>query len=380
MSARLLVEVAPQTVAALLDSDEPVVVLVAPNFEDRSVHAASWVLDALAGRTESVAAQTVWLQTPGVDDIFDRIKAANRDQVASSFKHLRERSTQLRVDLPASDAGLLLNKNLDLVNSVGGEATLVVDISSLPRTVVRHILDGIVQAHARTKVSGARRYRRVICLYTAAGDYPVGADSDVIGGVDGYFTKRSVHDLISTAGVLDAVISLAGTSHDSAQTLDALWQHGLPASTNISATVLMNRENFVYSYQRLAHAAWTLNQSVRHGTDLVYSFEIADVVRQIFARTENALHRHTEYREAGGEGVPTFLVGGFGPKPLGLAALLASMRYRRVMDSHRISATTDVLQVRGWQYTTRYSHGVGDMKAFEIDLDCLDAPLSTITP
>jgi hypothetical protein len=69
------------------------------------------------------------------------------------------------------------------------------------------------------------------------------------------------------------------------------------------------------------------------------------------------------------------LLGGFGPKPIGLAALPARMRYQRLMESGGYSATSDVLQVRGWQYTTRYSHGVGPLKAFEIHLDELYAPV-----
>lgn len=352
---------------------DPIVFLSAPNFEDRSVRSAAWMLDVLGGRREGVAVQVLWLQTPGVDDVFDRIKADNRDAVARQFSIFGSKFVTTRVDLPAMDANLVLNRNRDLVNKLGGRASLLLDISSLPRTVVRHLLDGIVREQLGEPTPS--RYSRIICLYTAAGDYPLGADSDVIGGIAGYFTKRNIHDLISTAGILDAVVSLAGTSHDSAQTLDALWEHGLSARTTVSSLAFINRENFIYSYQRLAHAAWVLNRGRETGTDLLYAFELEDVVRQIFERTELALVRHGEYRAAGGEGMPTYLLGGFGPKPIGLAALLATMRYQRLMESGGHSATSDVLQVRGWQYTTRYSHGVGPLKAFEIHLDELYAPV-----
>ena len=67
--------------------------------------------------------------------------------------------------------------------------------------------------------------------------------------------------------------------------------------------------------------------------------------------------------------MPTFLIGGFGPKPIGLASLLARMRYDRAISNQGYHSTSDVLQVTGWQYTTRYSHGVGPMKAFEVDVE-----------
>lgn len=350
----------------------PIVFVAAPNFEDRSVRSAGWMLEALDGRNNDIAAQVVWLQTPGVDDIFDRIKADNRDRVVSQFRYLGSRLAETRIDLPATDVNVVMNRNRDFVNKVGRGAVLIIDISSLPRTIVRHLLDGIVRDQLSDP--GTPRYSRIVCLYTAAGAYPVGADSDMIGGVLGYFTKRSIHDLISTAGILDAVVSLAGTSHDSAQTLDAMWEHGLSARTTLSSVALLNRENFVYSYQRLAHAAWVLNRARDTSTDLVYAFELADVIQHIFARTETAIQSHVEYRRAGGEGLPTYLIGGYGPKPIGLAALLASMRYRRAMESRDLMAVSDVLQVRGWQYTTRYSHGVGALRAFEIDVAALHQP------
>lgn len=351
----------------------PIVFVTAPNFEDRSVSFASWMRERLATSSENVAVQVLWLQSPGIDDILDRIKADNRDTVADQFKHLGARLAMTRVDLPASDVDVVLNKNRELANMIGGRATLALDFSSLPRTVVRHLLDGVVREQLTDPNSS--RYSRIVFLYAAAADYPSGADSDIIGGIVGYFTRRSMHDLISTAGVLEALVSLAGTSHDSAQALDALWDHGLPARTTVSSLAFLNRENFIYSYQRLARATWALKRARETDTELIYAFELGDVIRHVFERTDRALRRHLEYREAGGEGMPTYLIGGFGPKPLGLAALLAIMRYQRIMESSGHAATSDVLQVRGWQYTTRYSQGVGSLKAFEIQLDELYAPL-----
>lgn len=358
-------------VAELQDPDSAIVFVVAPNFEDRSVHSADWLAaQEVAGR---LAMQVLWFQTPGVDDIFDRIKADNRDRVLAQFKHLDSCLAATRVDLPATDVNIVLGRLRRLANEVGGRATLVLDISSIPRAVVRLLIDAL------SRVNGGvpeRPFDRILCLYSAASEYPQGVDSDMIGGVLGYFTDRSIYDLISTAGILEAVVSLAGTSHDSAQTLDALWEHGLRARTSISAIAYMNRSNMVYSYERLARAAWVLNKAKINDTEMIYAFELGDAVRHIFERTDRALEHHMDYRRAGGEGIPTYLVGGFGPKPIGLAALLASMRYEHVMSRQKLPATSDVLQVRGSQYTTRYSHGVSELRCFEINFDCLYTPLT----
>lgn len=375
MTSNILGEIDIQAVERLLTrSDEPVLFVSAPNFEDRSVYSAEWVAER-AVSSPSFAVQVLWLQTPGVDDIFDQIKADNREAVSTMFRRFGEkgRLDVTRIDLPAADVNTPLTKCRALADDLGGGVTLVLDISSLPRTIVRHLLDGFVRE--RLEASGLQRYARIICLYASAEDYPVGADSDIIGSIIGYFTRKNIHSLISDAGILDAAVSLAGTGHDSAQTLDALWEHGLPARTSITSFVLLNRENFVYSYKRLANAAWVLNRAHQYDTQVVYNFEIADIVRQLFERTDLAIRNHREYRLTGGEGMPTYLIGGFGPKPIGLAALLAGMRYRRLMEDHNLVATVDVLQVRGWQYTTRYSHGVGSLKAFEVELDKLYEPL-----
>lgn len=376
MTGSILGEIDVRAVEELVaEGGAPVLFVVAPNFEDRSVYSAEWMSPHVADSSR-FAVQVLWLQTPGVDDIFDQIKADNRDAVSTIFRRLKEKNRLevTRIDLPAAGVNTPLARCRSLADGLGGGVTLVLDISSLPRTLVRHLLDGFIRE--RSEASGLQRYARIICLYTSAGDYPVGADSDMIGGVIGYFTKKNIHSLISDAGVLDAAVSLAGTGHDSAQTLDALWEHGLPARTSISGLVLLNRENFVYSYKRLAHTAWVLNRARQYDTEVIYSFEIADVVRHVFERTDLAVRSHREYLLSGGEGMPTFLIGGFGPKPIGLAALLAGMRYRRLMESLNLVATVDVLQVRGWQYTTRYSHGSGSLKAFEIALEKLYEPLA----
>lgn len=376
MSKQILRELSTDDLGQQLASgSSPTVYMVAPNFEDRSVTAAKWI-QGVVSTSRATAMQILWLQTPGVDDVFDRIKADNRDDLARRFSFLGQNLEVARLDLPAGDTDAVLGINRDLAKRVGGRATLVLDISSLPRTIVRHLLDGVVKAHylpgQRTKP-----FERVICLYTAAASYPPGADADMIGGVSGYFTKRGIHELIAKAGILDATVSLAGTSHDAAQTLDALWSHGLTAHSTINATVLLNRENFVYSYQRLAHGTWALKRAAAENTELVYAFELSDVIRDVFERTDMALTRHRAYRDNGGAGLPTFLLGGFGPKPIGLAALLAQMRYEHTMRSGDYEAVSDVLKITGWQYTTRYSHGEGMIKAFEVDLDALFADVRT---
>lgn len=359
----------------LASGSSPSVYMVAPNFEDRSVAAAKWIQELLSPG-ELNAMQILWLQTPGVDDVFDRIKADNRDDLAGRFAFLGHNLKVSRLDLPNGDTEALLRNNAELAKRVGGNATLVLDISSLPRNVVRRLLGGIVRAHYRYG-QRAKPFGRVVFLYTAAASYPPGADADMIGGVVGYFTGESIHDLISRAGILDATVSLAGTSHDAAQTLDALWNHGLTAHSTISATVLLNRENFVYSYQRLAHGTWAVKEAAAKNTELVYAFELGDAIRDMFERTDSAIARHRAYRDHGGLGQPTFLLGGFGPKPIGLAALLAQMRYENTMATGGYETTSDVLKITGWQYTTRYSHGEGVIKAFEVDLDALYADVES---
>lgn len=373
MTERILRELDPVQLAEDIAAvGNPVVFLAAPNFEDRSVAAAKWFRQGIAGRTEGIGVHVVWLQTPGVDDIFDRIKADNRDHVVASFGVPETQFVDTtRLDLPSTDTRIVIDKTRDLARRLNGNATLIVDISSLPRTIVRHLLDGIVTDQTAAALQGATTplFSRVVCLYTAAGDYPVGADADMIGGIEGYYTKRGLHDLIRSAGVLEAFVSMAGTAHDAAQTFDALWSHGTSAKTSVSASIFLNRENFVYSYQRLGHETWALTTAKRNATELFYTFETRDVIRHIFRIADQAVNRHLKYRQQDGVGIPTFLLGGYGPKPIGLAALLARMRYERAMTEHGYPSTSDVLQVTGFQYTTRYSHGVGPMKAFEVDVN-----------
>lgn len=70
-----------------LSGDEaPIILLTAPNYEDRSVTVAEWFRDQFYSmRNKSLGVQVVWFQAPGVDNILDRIKASNRDRVIRLF-------------------------------------------------------------------------------------------------------------------------------------------------------------------------------------------------------------------------------------------------------------------------------------------------------
>lgn len=352
------------------DPNQSVIFVTAPNFEDRSTRCAEWISEFAADGAARLAVHVLTLQTPGVDDIFDRVKADNRDHVTKLFRRLdSSRRAVTQIDLPADETRLALDRTRELARHMGGPVVVVLDISSMPRTIVRHLLDGLLSDWNVNQLprSGRRTwFDRLICLYTAAGKYPAGADSDVLGGINGYFTGRPLHELISMSSAVDAFISLAGTQHDAAQALDALWSNRSPMATTVTSLVYLNGQNLLYSYRRLTLGTWALNKAIKENDRVIFAFDINDAIRHIFAAADAALSRHGRLLAENEEERPILLIGGFGPKPIGLAALLSRKRYEHMCRRMGIGGNSDVLQVTGWQYTTRYSHGTGPMMAFEV--------------
>lgn len=380
-----------------LSSDEaPIILLTAPNYEDRSVTVAEWFRDQFYSmRNKSLGVQVVWFQAPGVDNILDRIKASNRDRVIRLFDIDSDESIvnprlvqNVRVDYPNGNILRVVDSVRSLASRLGGNATLLFDFSSMPRSIMRNLLqellndDNISSTGKNPDMNGL--ISKYCFLYTNAHSYPEGLENDIIGGILGYFSRKSVDEMVESAAMLDAIISLSGSSHSVSQAVDSLLSYERPEGANIGSLVLLNRNNLLYSYKQSARITWALNEVMRYRTDVVYAFDFADMIRHVFDRCDIAILNHLQYKKNGGEDLPGFLVGGFGPKPIELAAYLARKRYLHLMKLGGYSGFSDVLHVAGYQYTTRYSHGVGSggmsmgcdaINVFELNVSELLSPL-----
>lgn len=360
-------------------SDESVshVFVIAPNYEERSV-GASELLDRLLIDNQmhaNVGVFQITLQSPRSMDVLDRIKAVNRnyskDLLGNRVNFVSER---VRKPMPEQTSIPLMTKIRKLCEATGRHVRLYLDVSAIPRTVLLKILDtflGDWKFPDGVMVGRHSVIESIAFIYTPALSYPRTHDADVLGAVRGRYTQSPLHEMVSSdKGRVDVSLCLSGTPHEVAQTLATLPITGGPSDGVIlRPLVYITQNNFDLSYKKFGSNLWAIRELRDRSVSLAYTFGISHVAETLDSHAQQAAMAHIDRLNRDPDDKSLFLIGGFGPKPVGLCAYLAKKRYDAILSQRGIMDQSDVLVMDGSQYTSIYSVGKGIAQMYVIDVE-----------
>ncbi|GAA1033701.1 MULTISPECIES: hypothetical protein [Amycolatopsis] len=339
-----------------------VMIILAPNFEERSTHCCTELIELFEGLDQDGSTSEIhWiiftLQGRHSPTFLDAIKAVNVRRVVQALSggQHRGRVAHKIIEYPI-DPGRFLGELALLMRGLPCIDQLIVDYSAVPR----NLLSALIEEVAASSSNRGRfpKVRKVALLYAWADNYPKAAGPELLGEVVGHFSSLPLRSLLEERDHAEVVIFAAGTTHDAVALLEALRGNGMGNQIGIHLVNFMNSDNLLESRLKLRNHYTILRDAPLQGVQVRYVFTVRHALA--YMRDVAAI-----CSQASDEGLRTLLaIGSFGPKPLAVAAQFVVQEHA---EQHGTTSEVraDVLNSRGSQYLSPYSLGARDITVFE---------------
>jgi hypothetical protein len=321
--------------------------LIAPNYEPRSVLGAREVLQNLAQRVRA----HVWtLQAKRLRvEPLESLKQENRREVLALLGVSQVGVEEVDVDYPEAFSGDFVKGHLDsIAGEIGADGVLVVDISTMPRRLITAILQWWVMSQDW--------HGRLVLLYAWAGGYCRRPSEE--GDLKLLEQDARLADVLARhKPIMGHCVLICGRQgFDARQLLD-----GLPSAREATAYILLERENLHTSLEVVRANVQTLASGAAGRIPIHYCLSVESGHRRIlqWANGVTIARNHA------------YILAPFGPKPFAVSAFLAIHRLQ-VRARAEIAGPLPVagtVSLSGHQYNSPYSLGFHKVDAFEMTRD-----------
>jgi hypothetical protein len=282
-------------------------------------------------------------------DVLGALKRIHRDQVNKAGFQCSP--TSLEYPGLANFRQLELKVKTLINNCKKDRFNIVIDITCLPKALMYALFELIYSDTFTNEL--AERLDKIIVIYTTSGSYPSSRYAQVVGTPVGYFRNEGLASLLNGKDKVEAVIFPGFEGFDSAAVFEALTRNCTRLKTRL--VFFIDGHNFVkvqrsmIANQLLIHLA-----SQRRDSYIDYCFSFFDGMEMIISVADDFARQSTS------SGEKLFLIAPFGPKPLTLASWIA---YKRL---NLFGVNAEIAHVSGFQYTSVYSIGKGNVLAFQL--------------
>lgn len=331
-----------------------------PNFEERSVTAAQIVSQHPDIRRVSHG-MVYRLQGVRPAEILDEVKRENAERVVQSCRTVWPELDTSQLAYPTFPFRHFQAAIRERIEALGPVADIIVDISATPRDLLFQLFEVLfpVDAMGSFRV-GKIRIGSIYFIYSWAKNYPISSGPELLGDLTGYQNQKPLPELLRNKNRVRLTVCGAGTGHDALQavTVADLMVHKTTLTSDVY--FLLNRRNPLRSFDQMMRHQSLMNYAQRNGLQFTTVFSVDHFSAELTRIAGEAAADHAE-------GNCAFIVGPFGPKPLGLCAYFATKEYLRLCSIRGSNGNTaDILDLNGAQYLTLYSLGVSDTDFYEV--------------
>jgi hypothetical protein len=360
---------------SMLDASRPSSIIVAPNFEDRSIALAQTFCE----RAGAVQSQNRWhiitLQGQNEYDARDYIKARNCNRVYETLTDSGfvdgENLFLQRVMNPANEDELrvLLGSATD---GMGEDFTLIVDVSAIPRAFLWQLISAL--SPERSNVAGFIKPKRLLLAYSWAKDYSPTLEFETTGSIIDSVSARPLEQIVSRSASIDAVIFTSGNTRNAYMAVQLISSFAHKKEFFVELVHFVRPRGFARSWHHLKLHQELLGK--RPSTDRMansFVFHVEHALAWLRALSEKSFKKLKERRDH------SFIIAPNGPKIVSILAQFVADEYiARIVDDRDLSIRlrdegrspkdcVSVLSTRGSQFLSIYSLGVdGEMSCVEV--------------
>lgn len=347
-----------------LCGDQVLSVVVAPNFEQRSIGVIEWLLSNRAQLMEEGATLRPlnWLvltfqgrNSPGFLDGVkgNHARKAMEMLVAEGFNETaRHRSLPYPID-----EDLLVSEIRAQLGGLGEAHEVLIDFSAIPRNVLFRLMRALSQGRLEPHIA---RGAELTLAYCWAKGYPEVGNLELIGEIRGQFERRALSEFVSDSDYCELVVLAAGSVHDAYSALASVEQLSRSAQVAVTVIYLVRDENLRESWRQLRNHHGLLHDTTT-GWEIDFAFNITHVLDIMQQRMERAA------REARQGRTVRVAAAVFGPKPAAVGTQMLVESFRGMGEAEHLSFSLDIFNSMGSQYLSVYSLGVGDLSVYALD-------------
>lgn len=344
-------------------SRKQLVVILAPNFEERSTLCCEELLNIIREECPdhpdavSISWVVFTLQGRHSPTFLDAIKAVNVRKVIRSLQAAdrRDKVVHKILEYPI-DQGRFVSELALLMHGLSSIDELIVDYSAFPR----NLLSALIEEVEKSGGLGSRfpSVGSLTLLYAWSESYPKAAGPELLGEVVGHFSRLPLRSLLEGRNHAEIVIFAAGTTHDTFSLLESVRDNGMGNQIGIHLVNFVHTDNLLESRLKLRNHYTILRDAPLRGVQVRYVF----TVRHALAYMRDVAQICAQAVEEGSRSL--LAIGSFGPKPIAVGAQFVVQEFLRKCDSVG-DARADVLNSRGSQYLSPYSLGSGKIGVFD---------------
>lgn len=325
-----------------LSAFKEVVVMAAPNYEERSTYSIRRLVGISELGSVGVDFTLLMLQAhAGRVESLEELKQINRATAEELIYNKFKRNAQvLEIGYPDKFSPAAFRSRMELVFQGRQSAVLfVLDVSCIPKRLLVCFID-FFKTYAHRGLLGG-----VLLLYSWAKGYPNPGYPTHVGSLQTMRGESDFNKSLFNNRRVRAVVLLGRQGFDAKAFVDSL-----PEGTRPDALIFMNRDNPLHSLEVIRTNAPVLaDETIKSH----YYFTIASGHQKIME-----LASHVTADEC-------FYVGAFGPKPVIISACLA---VNQVDPGGNDPTRADLVGLHAYHYNGLYSIGHRIMSAYKLEL------------
>ena len=338
----------------------PLVIVLCPNYEDRS-QAIAQDIDGFAEKiTRPIRYLMICLKNKKNNDmILEDLKESNIKEVSSTLNIADENIEWLDYpnDFSSNALRSLLEHTLNESIMKGEPADVLFDISTMPRSIVFHLCE-----HIQSFII-AQNVGKIFFAYAQPKAYSKVHYAQDVGILKGMFSGKPLR--FDNNQSIHAVIFPSRTGHEGKLLCDSLDNLNRSPSYNIYFPIHAAEFNSSLEIMRA-------NQSLldREAYNNYFYCSLQDAIKELDDYFKNEcfnLHSIKKQEETtpGSVMKQTYLVAPFGAKIFVPVAYFELLRLKKLAPQ---LVNIEICHVKGFQYTSVYSIGVGNITCFELEV------------
>ncbi len=338
----------------------PLVIVFCPNYEDRSKAIAQNIDRFAAKITRPILYLMICFKNKKNNDmILEDLKGSNIKEVSSTLNIPDENVEWLDYpdDFSSNALRSLLEHTLNKSILNGKPADVLFDISTMPRSIIFHLCE-----HIQTFIT-AQNIGKILFIYAQPRVYSKVHYAQDVGVLKGMFSGKPLR--FDNNRSIHAVIFPSRTGHEGKLLCDSLDNLDRSPSYNIYFPIHAAEFNSSLEIMRA-------NQSLldREAYSNYFYCSLQDAIKEVddYFRNESLnLHKIADQGATTSESVmkQTYLVAPFGAKIFVPVAYFELLRLKNIAPQ---LVNIEICHVKGFQYTSVYSIGIGNITCFELEV------------
>ena len=343
--------------------EHPTVLILCPNYEDRSVAFPNLIRDNLfTSENSHIYPEIFYMQNETENSaILDALKYQRFTELQSSF-HLEENCYH-RINFPdnfsSSELRTAIASSLEHYMQSCESFHIIIDISAMPRSIILEFCSAIATLKETAEFQCA--VDRVFFVYVSPESYSGVNFSQDIGLPYGFFSGEPLYK--NACPLVHSIIFPGREGHESTLVLNSLTA----GCIEHHSTVYFMIESLQYLESlRFMRANMSILNS--HNSTEEYYCSLSDGIRTLSERFDAEM---VALRRNGLSESSLYVIAPLYSKIMLPAAYFLLMKMKRIFPK----VDVEISIMKGFQYVSSYSLGAGDTHVYELNQEEFNAPL-----